>query len=186
MHSLATMIAYLLIPVLLLPLTSLSADTAAYPLLQVEDGDTLVIEVEGKPTRVQLLGIDAPEDIVNPKLTRDIERTGKNEDLLLDLGRHSTLHLQQLIGSATNIDINANLKLTDKYGRIPVVASLPGAAFSLNAGMVQQGYAVTLPGNQTELGMQQLEEQARKEGAGLWGSNPELMQSWSGRAAVTR
>ena len=174
--------AYLFIPILLLHGSALLAEPVSYPLLQVEDGDTLVIQVNDRPARVQLLGMDAPEDIANPKLIRDVERTGISKELLLDLGRQSTLHLQQLTGSATNIVITGNLEHKDKYGRIPVVASLPGAETSLNAIMVQQGYAVTLPGSQIEPRMDQLEAQARKSGAGLWGSSPELMQSWSGRS----
>lgn len=184
------MITYLLIPILLLQVTALSADTGSYSLLQVEDGDTLVIEVNGNPTRVQLLGIDAPEDTANPKLLRDIERTGKSADLLLDLGRQSTLHLQHMIESAGKIDIEGNLKITDRYGRIPVVASLPGEAYSLNSAMVQKGYAITLSSsssdNRDKLRLLGLEEQARNGKVGLWGSNPELMQAWSGRTAVIK
>jgi len=184
------MINYLLLPILLLHTALVSADTGSYPLLQVEDGDTLVIEVSGSPTRVQLLGIDAPEDVVNPKLKRDATRTGKSEEILLELGRQATRHLQRLVASATEIDIKGDLKHRDKYGRVPVVAFLPEEQGSLNSAMVQQGYAITLssytPGNQTEPGLRQLEQQAREEAAGLWKSNPELMQSWSGRTGAIR
>lgn len=176
---------YLLVPILMLHAAALSADTGSYALLQIEDGDTLVIEVDGNPTRVQLLGIDAPEEIANPKLIRDAERTGKSQDLLIDLGRLATHHLQQLMASAQTVKVEGDLKRTDKYGRVPVIVSLPGEAFSLNSAMVQQGYAITLGGysigNGDKPELLQMEEQARNEQIGLWQSNPELMQAWSGR-----
>lgn len=176
--------------VLLLTATSVSVSSDPYTLLQVEDGDTLVIEVSGKPTRVQLQGIDAPEDISNPKLVRDSERTGRNAELLLGLGQKATLHLQQLIGQATQIEVSGNLEITDKYGRIPITASLSGAEYSLNAAMVKEGYAIALSSNKSEIDVREdlprLELQARREKAGLWQSDQELMQAWSGRPAATQ
>lgn len=181
---------YLILPVLMLFTLSLSADTVSCSLLQVEDGDTLVIDLNGTPTRVQLLGIDAPEDVANPKLMRDTGRTGIGADLLLELGRLATRHLQQLISPATKVNVEGDLKRSDKYGRIPVIVSLPGEEHSLNAAMVRQGYAITLNAPSIADGvlaeLLQLEEQARRERTGLWKSKPELMQAWSGRSAITR
>lgn len=181
---------HLILPLLMLFTLSLSADTVSCSLLQVEDGDTLVIDLNGTPTRVQLLGIDAPEDIANPKLMRDTGRTGIGADLLLELGRLATRHLQQLISPATKVNVEGDLKRSDKYGRIPVIVSLPGEEHSLNAAMVRQGYAITLNAPSIADGVPaellQLEEQARREPTGLWKSKPELMQAWSGRSASTR
>ena len=181
---------YLLVPILLLHAAALSADTGSYSLLQIEDGDTLVIELGSRPARVQLLGIDAPEDIANPKLIKDAERTGISQDLLLDLGRQATRHLQLLIGSAAAVKVEGDLKSTDKYGRVPVVVTLPGEKISLNSSMVQQGYAIALGsfsiGNGDQSELLRLEEQARNNQTGLWQSNPELMQAWSGRSIGTR
>lgn len=185
-----TKMVYLLVPILLLHAAALSADTGSYSLLQIEDGDTLVIELGSRPARVQLLGIDAPEDIANPKLIKDAERTGISQDLLLDLGRQATRHLQLLIGSAAAVKVEGDLKSTDKYGRVPVVVTLPGEKISLNSSMVQQGYAIALGsfsiGNGDQSELLRLEEQARNNQTGLWQSNPELMQAWSGRSIGTR
>ena len=181
---------HLILPLLMLFTLSLSADTVSCSLLQVEDGDTLVIDLNGTPTRVQLLGIDAPEDIANPKLMGDTGRTGIGADLLLELGRLATSHLRQLISPATKVNVEGDLKRSDKYGRIPVIVSLPGEEHSLNAAMVRQGYAITLNAPLIADGVPaellQLEEQARREPTGLWKSKPELMQAWSGRSASTR
>ena len=185
-----TKMVYLLVPILLLHAAALPADTGSYSLLQIEDGDTLVIELGSRPARVQLLGIDAPEDIANPKLIKDAERTGISQDLLLDLGRQATRHLQLLIGSAAAVKVEGDLKSTDKYGRVPVVVTLPGEKISLNSSMVQQGYAIALGsssiGNGDQSELLRLEEQARNNQTGLWQSNPELMQAWSSRSIGTR
>ncbi|MCB1851388.1 MAG: thermonuclease family protein [Gammaproteobacteria bacterium] len=165
--------------------TTLSADTESYSLLQVEDGDTLVIDMQGNPTRIQLLGIDAPEDSANPKLIRDIQRTGQSSELLLELGMQASQHLQQLAAPGMTVIIAGELQHRDKYGRIPAVVTLPGAQLSLNAAMVQQGYAITLDshstGNSDQPILAELERQARENNRGLWQSHPELMRAWSGR-----
>ena len=116
---------------------------------------------------------------------RDIERTGKSQHLLLELGRKSSQHLRQLSGSVKDVSIDGDLDAKDKYGRIPVIASIPGTGYSLNSAMIEQGYAIALlnspADNILSPEMDRLEELARKDGAGLWGTHPELMQAWSGR-----
>ena len=57
--------------------------------MQIEDADTLLVEVAGVSYRVQLPDIDAPENTANPKLQRDIERTGLDAEALLALGRQA-------------------------------------------------------------------------------------------------
>ncbi|MEJ1343607.1 MAG: hypothetical protein RPU14_16295, partial [Candidatus Sedimenticola sp. (ex Thyasira tokunagai)] len=64
---------------LLLLTLPFSLATAGQPqhqasLISVEDGDTLVVKIKGEEKRVQLLGIDAPEDVENPKFTKDLQR----------------------------------------------------------------------------------------------------------------
>ncbi|MCP5430278.1 MAG: hypothetical protein H6962_08775 [Chromatiaceae bacterium] len=54
--------------------------------VQIEDADTLVVEVAGVSYRIQLPDIDAPENTMNQKLQRDIERTGLGAEALLALG----------------------------------------------------------------------------------------------------
>ena len=55
-----------------------------YPVKAVEDGDTLVVVAENQDVRIQLLGIDAPEDVPNPKLQKDLERTKLAEEVLIE------------------------------------------------------------------------------------------------------
>ncbi len=167
-----------------LPLFPLGAATPGYPLQKVEDGDTLVVDMDGQSTRLQLLGIDAPEDVVNPKLKIDLERTGLSEETLLKLGRQASIHLRELVKPGQMIVLRGNLKQKDKYGRIPVIAFSPDG-HSLNAAMIADGYAMVLgryPLDKTlKQQYQALEAAASAEKRGLWGTNPGTMQAWSGR-----
>lgn len=175
---------YLPLLVLLAASPIAQAQSTSYPLLKVEDGDTLVVTIEGRPTRLQLLGIDAPEDVENPKLNRDMARTGLERGSLLQLGQGATLHLKSLAAVGSLLTLEGNLKRRDKYGRIPVVARL-GAGDSLNAAMVGDGYAITLAGfpldDSLVQALSELEHRASSEQRGLWGEHPLPMRAWSGR-----
>jgi len=154
-----------------------------YTLTSVEDGDTILVAIDGKPRRLQLQGIDAPEDVENPKLQRDRERTGLSSETLLDLGQAATRHLKGLIDPDDPIRLEGNLNQRDRYGRTPVTA-YGGNGLSLNEQMVADGYALIMtrypldPAFKERLMAEQ--ERARTRKRGLWGEHPEAMQAWSG------
>ncbi len=143
------------------------------PLIEVEDGDTLLVELDGRPTRIQLAGIDAPEDKPNPKFNLDLKRTGLPAEALLALGRAATLHLRQLAPPGSSLVLEGDLTKKDRYGRIAVtVRAAKGQA--LNERMVADGYARALgPAYQA------LQKEARKNHRGLWGSHPEATGAWA-------
>ena len=154
-----------------------------YTLTGVEDGDTILVTIDGKPRRLQLQGIDAPEDVENPKLQRDRERTGLGSEALLELGREATRHLKGLIAEDDPVRLEGNLNRRDRYGRTPVTA-YGRNGLSLNEQMVADGYARLLtrypldPAFRERLTAEQ--ERARTRRRGLWGEYPEAMQGWSG------
>jgi len=110
---------------------------------QVEDGDTVVAQIDGRTERLQLVGIDAPEDTNNAKLQRDQKVTGLSRERLLVMGVKSSQHLRTLLPVGTAVNISGNLKQRDRYGRIPVVLHTDDGA-SINEAMVADGYAVVL------------------------------------------
>ena len=159
-----------------------SSDKPTYMVESIEDGDTLVIQYKGKSQRVQLVGIDAPEDTQNPKLNLDSKRKNIEKSDLLTLGRLATEHLKILIKAGQSVSLKGNLTQKDKYNRLPAVV-LNEKGESLNQSMVKDGYALLLtrfPLNENiRSNLAKAEKQARSDKTGLWGSHTELMEKWS-------
>lgn len=175
----------ILFPLLLLalPLSS-SADQRLLPLsdIQVEDGDTLIVNIEGQTQRVQLTGIDAPEDIDNPKLQVDLSRTKLEKDRLLTLGKVATEQLRFLIKTNAPFILHFNPHKRDRYGRLPgdIVNS---AGQSISALMINNGYAIaTIRSTDPKLvkRLKPLQQKAQEEGKGLWGLYAEASRLWAG------
>jgi len=151
---------------------------------RVKDGDTILVTFNGKQEQLQLLGIDAPEDVPNPKLQRDMERTQQSQDQLLAIGRLATKHLTQLAARGSSITVEADMDRRDHYGRIPAMVS-NSAGRSLNTAMVEDGYAVVMGRYQFDAklkaAMQKQQESATNNRLGLWGSKPEITKAWGGK-----
>ncbi len=165
-------------------MAAVAAEGQRYKLQKIEDGDTLVVELAGGPERIQLAGIDAPEDTPNPKLQRDAQRTGLSEDVLLSIGDVSTSHLKRLVSPGQQVMLSGNLNRRDKYGRISLVV-MDDQGNSLNEKMVADGYAVVL--NRYPLDsafrdqLKQKESEAIKQKRGLWGEYREIAMRWGNR-----
>jgi len=114
-----------------------------YSVISVEDGDTLVIEYKGKNQRVQLIGINAPENTQNPKLNIDSKTKNIDKADLLEMGRLATEHLKTLIKSGQRVTLQGNLSQKDKYNRLPAIVMTENNE-SLNKRMVEDGYALLL------------------------------------------
>ncbi len=155
-----------------------------YPVISVEDGDTIVVEIDGQPERLQLMGIDAPESVGNPKLQRDRQRTGLTSATLIDLGQEATRHLETMVSPGQRVTLEGGLQPHDKYGRIPTILYSP-AGRPLSEAMVEDGFAVVLNRYPlpTELKQQltEHEKSAATQERGLWNSHPKTMQAWSER-----
>ena len=160
---------------------------SSYKLIAVEDGDTIIVQIGAKEIRLQLSGIDAPEDVINPKFTKDSGRTGLTKETLLALGKAATDHLKQLIHPGDQLRIVGDLNNSDKYGRVPVVAFKEGP-LSLNERMVADGYAVVLSRAALEASfkqqLQQLQIQAQEQQLGLWGLHSHSTMLWSDQTAT--
>ena len=171
----------LCIALLLLLPTIAGAALIPVEILKVEDGDTLLVNLKGEEVRIQLQGIDAPEDTANPKLTVDMKRTGLSAETLLPLGEAATAHLESLVETGNHVVFSGNPDARDRYGRLPGEV-LTREGLSLNAAMVADGYARILKsrGTPAELlqRLQMVWEVARDKKPGLWSSNPEAFRAW--------
>ena len=161
--------------------TQLQAGNETYEIKALEDGDTLVVLANGEELRIQLLGIDAPEDTANPKLERDLQRTGLEAESLLQLGRQSTVHLQQLLGES-EVSLQGDLNAQDRYGRVPMIV-FNKQGKSLNDAMLEDGYAMV--GGRTSATAsdvqrwQQMEQSAVSAKRGFWGDDAAIL--WRGK-----
>jgi len=125
-------------------------DTSGYKVTAIKDGDTIEILKDGKPLRVRLLGVDAPE---------------KNQDF----GTRARQFTSDLcFGKNVNLVVDG----TDRYGRTVGTIILPDGR-TLNQELVRGGFAWHYKAYSKDEGLGRLEEEARSEKRGLWaGKNP--------------
>ncbi len=145
--------------------------------IQVEDGDTLRIFIDGREQRVQLAGIDTPEDADNPKLQRDMARTGLSRERLVALGRSATEYLRKLLETGAPHTLHYAPEKRDRYGRLSVeLADTKGR--SVGETLVADGYAVA--SRDASSNLLELQSTAQRERRGLWGLEPETTALWAG------
>ena len=173
---------YLLLSLLLVTTLSAQGEEAklSAEAILAEDGDTLQVNIAGSTLRIQLSGIDAPEDRENPKFKVDRQRTGLDDESLLALGVIATEHLRRLLRGDQMFELRYDPAHPDRYGRIPGEL-FDGEGVSLNRRMVSDGYAIALPSPGTDAGgYAELQRQAREEKRGLWGLMNKPTLRWSG------
>jgi micrococcal nuclease len=126
------------------------------PFLQVKevhDGDTVTIIVGGRPEKVRLIGIDAPEMGQKP------------------WGRKSRDHLESLISDAGwKVRVETDVEERDKYGRLLGYLWSPEGTH-LNLVMLQNGYALlyTFPPNVKYVDeFRSAQREAREQEIGIW------------------
>ncbi|MCU7922637.1 MAG: thermonuclease family protein [Candidatus Thiodiazotropha sp. (ex Dulcina madagascariensis)] len=149
--------------------------------LKVEDGDTLLITMKGETKRVQLLGIDAPEAVENPKFKVDLKRTALDREILLSLGIMASNHLRDLVKREEMLDLYLQPDTVDRYGRLQ--GELYGLSDrSLNQAMIADGFAVvTLDGrDEKSPRWRELQQQSVKQKKGLWGLLAMPARRWAG------
>ena len=148
--------------------------------IEVEDGDTLRVTLGGEIKRVQLVGIDAPEDRENPKFMADKKRTGLDFNTLLSLGIMASDYLRKQLSREESFKLHYQPERVDRYGRMPGEL-MTQEGLSINKQMVIDGYAIPTKSESTS-GLQDyagLQEQSRQKRAGLWGLLPGPTRLWA-------
>ena len=153
---------------------SLSSGGAASDFIEAEavyvvDGDTLDVQIGSETVRVRLIGIDAPES------------SHPSQEENAPEGDTAAAYLTACFPAGTHLYLEKDISDTDIYGRslYYVWTELPTAEMSLtqtreqmlNAKLVWQGYARTMevpPDTSYSELFARLEENARRESAGLW------------------
>lgn len=148
--------------------------------LTIEDADTVLAEVAGVTHRVQLADIDAPENTSNPKLERDIARTGLDAGTLLGLGQRADDGLRRLLDTEPRHRLHFDPDARDRYGRVPGdLADARGRRVSER--LVEAGYAIPLPTASADRAadLAAALQRARTARNGLWGSDAATFAAWA-------
>lgn len=158
-----------------------------YVLESIEDGDTVVVRPTGRndSIRIQLTGIDAPEDTKNAKLKFDIKKTGLDPQKLLIIGRAATDHIKAVVTPGMMVRLKADFDQFDRYGRVPAILFGPGnTTISVNEQMVSDGYARYLASDNLDPAfskqLEQLQQTAIEKNRGLWERYSQVTRLWSG------
>lgn len=132
-------------------------DSMTAKVTRVVDGDTIVVDFNGKEERVRLIGVDTPES-VHPDATKNVEY-GKVA---------SEFTKSKLEGKEVKLEID--IQERDRYGRLLAYVYLDGKMF--NKTLLEEGYAqiATYPPNVKYVDVfTELEKIARDNDKGLWG-----------------
>ena len=121
--------------------------------INVIDGDTIDVDLDGIEYRVRYIGVDTPE---------------RGDPFY----REATDYNRQLVGGETVILVK-DISDTDRYGRLLRYIYLPDGTF-VNAELISAGVArvVTFPPDVNQVDyLKSLQQEARNRSAGLWAQN---------------
>ncbi|MDP2941389.1 MAG: thermonuclease family protein, partial [Candidatus Omnitrophota bacterium] len=130
------------------------------------DADTIVLE-DGR--HVRFIGVDAPETRGSPKLYHDVERSGRDKDTIIALGKRSTEFAKRLL-EGKKVRLEFDIQQKDRFERPLAYVYLEDGTF-VNAELIRQGYAqvMTVPPNVKHAQeFLRLQREARKNNRGLW------------------
>lgn len=146
---------------LLFPCLLLAAPAYAYKVIGIADGDTLTILARGKPLKIRLANIDAPES-------------------KQAWGTRAKQHLSAL---CFRKDASYRPYDTDRYGRTVAVVYCDGV--EVNRAQVEHGMAWVSDRHNRDPSLLQLQQEAREMKRGLW-SDPSPVPPWKWRKRDVR
>lgn len=140
---------------LLYLLSSVAGAEEYYLCTRVIDGDTIVVEIDGRQEKVRLIGVDTPET-VHPN--KPVERFGKEAS-----------NFTKMMTEGKRVRLEYDWQRQDKYGRILAYVHLEDGIF-LNAEIIKQGYgfAYTKYSFKYLEQFREYEREARDNNIGLW------------------
>ena len=127
-------------------------------IVEVVDGDTVVVDLAGHRETVRLLGIDTPET-VHPD--RSVEC----------FGPQASARLRLLLVPGRGVLVTRDVEPRDRYDRLLAYLERLSDGLQVNMALVERGYAATLHIDPNDALRQELaaaESRARAAGLGLW------------------
>jgi micrococcal nuclease len=124
------------------------------------DGDTVVVEVDGREEPVRLIGIDTPESVAED---RPVEC----------FGPEAKDRTAELLPAGTVVRLERDVEARDRYDRLLAYVIRDGDDVLVNRLLVEEGFAesVAFPPNTTrQAELDGAEASARGARRGLWGA----------------
>lgn len=130
----------------------------SFPVFRVIDGDTIVVEINGTPEKVRLIGVNTPET-VDPR--KKVECFGKEA---------SRFVTDILTGTSVSLEADVSQGERDRYGRLLRYVYLPNGTL-LNKTIIAEGYGYEYTYHVPYRYMNEFKEaqySAQKSKKGLW------------------
>jgi micrococcal nuclease len=126
----------------------------------VVDGDTVVVDLNGREETLRLIGIDTPET-VDPDTPPEC------------FGREASDHTKSLLPPGTEVRLTRDVEARDRYDRLLVYVERAEDGLFVNLDLVTGGWADDFPFPPNvahERDFAFAASQARADGLGLWGT----------------
>lgn len=137
---------------------------------KIVDGDTIYCTNRGGIQKIRLIGIDAPESIINTKAYKDSKKTGQAIETIKKMGEKSKEFVISRVPIGTRVKLEFDIQAKDRYKRTLAYIYLPDETM-LNDLIVKEGYAqvATYPPNvKYQETFQRSQNEAREYRKGLW------------------
>ena len=125
---------------------------------RVVDGDTVVVDIDGRVETIRLIGIDTPETV-------------KPDSPVECFGPEASAATKALLPEGTPLRLERDLEARDDYGRLLVYVTRAEDGMFVNLELVRNGFAtlLTFPPNTAHVDdFVEAAESAREQGLGLW------------------
>jgi micrococcal nuclease len=139
------------------PSTVLAANAVV---VGVVDGDTIDVEVDGRDTRVRLIGIDTPETKI-PDEPPECH------------GPEASAHTLTVLPPGTPVRLERDVEPRDDYGRLLAYVSRAADGLFVNLDLVERGLATPMsiePNTTYRAAFVEAATAAEAAGRGLWGA----------------
>jgi micrococcal nuclease len=141
-------------------------------IVQVIDGDTVVVQRGTKREHLRLIGIDTPESRPNRRAERQSHDRGIDQRQIIQYGHQAANYTRSLLPKRSTVFIEYDVDNRDHYQRLLGYLWLPNGKM-VNQEIVRAGYAylLTVPPNvRYREQLAKAFSEARKNQRGLWSS----------------
>jgi micrococcal nuclease len=163
----------LLVGALIFSLTTAYAREQRARVVDVIDGDTIIVSIAGKREHVRLIGIDSPESRPNRRAELQSRDNHRDQKTILELGKRASSFSRQLIRRNEEVTLEYDQQQRDHYQRLLAYVWLPNQTMA-NEEILKAGFAylLTVPPNvKYRERFAAAFKDARAHGRGLWASS---------------